>query len=66
MASEIITKTSEITEKMLAINHSVGSGQSLLIGVKNTDGTMKVLLEIKAAPDYTVTLQGTITDQKNF
>ena len=60
--SEIITKTSEITERTLSINHSVSNGQSILIGVKDKDGNTKILLEIKSGVDNMVNLTGTMTD----
>ena len=63
--SEIITKTSEIAERSLSINHSVVDGQSLIIAVKNKDGVQKTLLEIKAGDNYTVNLTGMITDTAN-
>lgn len=62
--STIVTKTSEIAERTLSIDHSVANGESLLIGVKDTDGNMRILLEIKAGTDYVVTLKGTIMDEK--
>jgi hypothetical protein len=64
--SKIITKTSEIAERTLTINHTVSDGQSLLIGVKDKDGKTKILLEIEAGSDYEVNLTGTITDKKVF
>ncbi len=62
--SEIITKTEEIAEKTLSINHSVSDGQSLVIGVKDENDVYKILLEIKAGIDYVVNLTGLITDTK--
>ena len=60
--STIITKTGEIADTTLSIDHSVFNGESLLIGVKDIDGNKKTLLEIKAGSDYFVTLKGVITD----
>lgn len=64
MPSEIITKTTEIAERTLSINHTVVNGQSLMIGVKDIEGNTRILLEIKAGSNYAVTLRGTITDDK--
>lgn len=62
--STIITKTSEIADRTLNINHVVSGGESLIIAVKDDQGTEKVLLEILVGTDYTVTLEGTVTDKK--
>ncbi len=62
--SKIITKTDEITERTLSVNHSVANGESILIGVRETDGTLRILLEIKAGTNYSVNLTGIITDTK--
>ncbi len=62
--SEVITKTSEIFEKVWQVDHTVSNGESLLIGVRDTSNNTKILLEVKAGALYEIRLKGNITDKK--
>jgi hypothetical protein len=62
--STIKTKSKEIAEKTLSIDHSVNEGKSLLIGERDTQGKMRILLEIEVATNYIVNIKGIITDKE--
>jgi len=62
--STIITKTDEIAERTLSINHTIAGGESLIIGMKDDQGTTKILLEILCGTDYKINLEAIITDKK--
>lgn len=64
--STINTKSSEFGERTLTINHNFGEGKSLLIGERDAEGKLRVLLDITTGPNRTVNIKATIQDNEEL
>ena len=62
--SIINVKSTEIAERAFNINHVVGSGRSLMLGEKDEEGKLRVLLDITAGSNYQIRIEATVSDEE--
>ncbi|KKM64383.1 hypothetical protein LCGC14_1501860 [marine sediment metagenome] len=57
-------RSTEVGEKTYSLDHNIGEGKSLIIGMRDETNNQKVLLDLTAEEGETIQFKATITIMK--